>query len=72
MQFPLVWVILKCKTDHCSPANNFTPAIYHIHLFNSYTMAARDLPEIYIPKARGPLAQGLRVYISGKSQAAMV
>jgi len=33
-------------------------------LCNNYTMAARDLPEIY--------TQSPRVYISGKSQAAMV
>jgi len=32
-------------------------------------MAARDLPEIY---TQSPRAAGPRVYISGKSQAAMV
>ena len=31
--------------------------MYGTSLFNSYTMATRDLPDIYA-QARGPLAQG--------------
>ena len=38
-------------------------------LCNSYTMAASDFADIY---TRGPQARGLRVYMSAKSQVAMV
>jgi len=41
-------------------------------LCNNYTMAVRDLPEIYTQSPRAAQAQGLRVYISGKSLIAMV
>ena len=41
-------------------------AVMILMQINSYTMATRDLPDIYA-QARGPQA-----YISGKSQVAMV
>ena len=40
-----------------------------IRTYNSYTMAVRDFADIYI---QSPRAVGLRVFISVKSQAAMV
>ena len=39
---------------------------------NGCNMGARDLPDMYAPEARGPQAQGMRAYISGKSRAHML
>ena len=41
----------------------------YVAICNGCSMAMGDLPDVY---ARGPWAQGLRAYISGKSQIAML
>ena len=45
---------------------------YEVYIYVIVIPWLQGILMIYTPKARGPQARGLRVYMSAKSQAAMV